>query len=169
MKRRKIIDTEVTTKKKAKKLLEQKKTIMVKKQRKIGMGQWDVTLESLNEITSNKGMELIRAKFKDINEGKTGECLIKKESNQIDMMIDSYWDIDDEEVDLMELIGEKFTINVVEKEGYLNLITIEAFEEYENEEIDEVEELELEITDEDLEIIEIDEDPEGFDIDDILE
>lgn len=154
------VKKEVEKKKKSKKLLEQKKTLMVRKQRKIGMGKWDVTLESLQEIMSTKGTELIKATFKDIHENRTGEFLIKKEGNHMDMIIDSYFEVDDEEVDLMELIGEKFTINVVEKEGYLNLSIIEAFEE----------EDELEIIDEDFEILELEENDEldDFDMDDIV-
>lgn len=167
MKRKQIVNTG-TVKKKLKKV-EEKKTLMVRKQRKIGMGQWDVILESLEEIMSNKGNELIKATFKDIEEGRAGEYLIKKEGNQMDMMIDSYWDVTDEEVDLMELIGEKFTINVVEKNGYLNLSTIEAFDD-DNEEIEEEDEDDLQMIEEDLEIIELEEDEEieDFDIDDII-
>ena len=161
MKRKQIVNTAITTNRKSKKMIEQKKTIMVKKQRKIGMGKWDVTLELLQEITSTKGTELIKATFKDIHENRTGEFLIKKEGNHMDMIIDSYFNVGDEEVDLMELIGEKFTINVVEKEGYLNLSIIKAFEEDEDE---------LEIIDEDLEILELEENDEldDFDMDDIV-
>ena len=160
------VKKEVEKKKKSNKLLEQKKTLMVRKQRKIGMGKWDVTLESLQEIMSTKGTELIKATFKDIHENRTGEFLIKKEGNHMDMIIDSYFEVDDKEVDLMELIGEKFTINVVEKEGYLNLSIIEAFEE----EDEEIEEDELERIDEDFEILELEENDEldDFDMDDIV-
>ena len=168
MKRKQIVNTG-TVKKKLKKV-EEKKTLMVRKQRKIGMGQWDVILESLEEIMSNKGNELIKATFKELEEGIFGKYLIKKEGNQMDMMIDSYWDVTDEEVDLMELIGEKFTINVVEKNGYLNLSTIEAFYD-DNEDIEEEDEDDLQMIEEDLEILELEEDEEieDFDIDDIIQ
>ncbi|MGL5751055.1 MAG: hypothetical protein ACRCXT_11045, partial [Paraclostridium sp.] len=66
------------------------------------------------------------------------------------------------------LISEKFTINVVEKDGYLNLSTVEAFED-DNEEIEEDDSIQL--IDEDIEMIELEEEEEldGFDIEDILE
>lgn len=168
MKRKQIVNMG-TTKKKTKKVVEEKKTLMARKQRKIGIGQWNVELESLEEIMSNKGNELVKATFKELEEGIFGKYLIKKEGNQMDMMIDSYWDVTDEEVDLMELIGEKFTINVVEKNGYLNLSTIEAFYD-DNEDIEEEDEDDLQMIEEDLEILELEEDEEieDFDIDDII-